>query len=372
MIIQFTAPLLDHSGYGEASRNTLMAMMEAGLKVTTKIVSFTADDLDVGRAGQMARQLEKKYQDFDINIIELTPEHFPIFIEPDKYNIGYFFWEVDGVDKKWIEWCNLMDEIWLPSPFFAKLFKKNGLKVPVRVIPCCMDMDLSKFKALRLPKELKSQLLYYSIFQWTERKNPQALIKVFLEEFDQNDQVALIVKTYRSNFTEPEKNAIKDEIQQIKNSIKKTNFPKIYLVLDDLSQEEIMRLHATGEIFVSPHRGEGWGYSQMAAAAFGNLIISTNFGGIHEFLPKDAALLQKFKLINVFGMGHIPWYNGTQKWAEINTSSLRKALRYGYQNQDKVKNIAKKAQKYTQKNFNYPVVGNLIKQSLRGVKKTGM
>lgn len=366
MIVQFTAPFLDHSGYGEASRNTLMAMISAGIKVTTKIASFTPDMLNVGVAGKIAKKLEKKFKNYRINLIELTPEHFQFFKEKNTYNIGYFFWEVVGIDPKWIKWCNLLDEIWLPSPFFAEMFRAAGVKKPIYVIPCCMDMDLSGYRPYPINLD-KPKIIFYSIFQWTERKNPKALIESYLKEFEGNDDVVLLIKTYRSNFSESEKQAIKNIISEWKKGLKLKHNPKIWLVLDDMTQEEIMRFHKTGDVFVSSHRGEGWGYSQMVAMAIGNPVISTNFGGIHEYLSLDTAELIDYKLSKVSGMNHIPWYNSEQKWASINEKSLQASFRKAYIDKKGMQIKSQKAKKNVRSNFNYKKVGLIIRKRLESI-----
>lgn len=365
MIIQFVAPFLDHSGYGEASRNTLMAIYKAGIKVTTKIVSFTPDKLDIGYTGGLAKKLEKKYKDFDINLIELTPEHFPIFKEKGKYNIGYFFWEVKGLDSKWIEWCNLMDEIWLPSPVFAKMFVEGGVYKPIKVIPCCMDTDIKKYKPFALNISQKPKVILYSIFQWTERKNPKALLTAYWKEFQKDENILLIIKTYRSDFSLKEQQAIKNQIINWKNELKLKKYPHVLLVLDDLSYHDIMRIHATGDVFVSTHRGEGWGYSQMLAMTFGNLMISTNFGGIHEYLPQKSAVLLDYTFKNLWGMNHIEWYSPNQQWADVDMKSLQQAFRFAYSSNIESKKIAKSGKIFVNKKFNYKSAGEEIKKNLK-------
>lgn len=361
MIIQFIAPFLDHSGYGEASRNTLMAMHQVGINVTTKIVSFTKDKLNVGFAGSLARKLEKKYKNYNINLIELTPEHFPLFLEPGKYNIGYFFWEVKGLDQKWVNWCNLLDEIWLPSPVFAKMFINGGVHKPVRIVPCCMDMNVKKYQPFELNIPEKPKITFYSIFQWTERKNPKALLTAYWKAFQKEEDVLLIIKTYRSDFSEKEQQEIKKQIIGWKNGLKLKNYPRVGLVLKDQSYDDIMRLHATADVFVSTHRGEGWGYSQMNAMAFGNLIISTNFGGIHEYLPKGTVILLDYVFKNLWGMDHIEWYNKRQQWADVDVKDLQEAFSWVYKADLKNKKMAVLGQAYVKNRFNYRKVGLELK-----------
>ncbi|KKQ76442.1 MAG: Glycosyltransferase, group 2 family protein [Parcubacteria group bacterium GW2011_GWC1_38_6] len=363
MIVQFTAPLLDHSGYGEASRNTLMAILSSGIKVTTKIASFTPDKLEVGRAGYLAKRLENKYKDYDINLIELTPEHFPIFFEKGKYNIGYFFWEVLGADRKWVKWCNLMDEIWLPSPIFGEVFRKSGVRKPIKIVPSCMDMDVDKYIPFKLDVP-RPKVIFYSIFQWTERKNPRVLLETYWKTFRGREDVILMIKTYRNDFSSKEREAIRTDIRKWKKQLKAKDYPAVWLVLEDMTTGEIMRMHKGADVFVSAHRGEGWGYPQMAAMAFGNPIISTNFGGIHEYLPPRTGYLIDCKFSNIFNMEHILWYHPEQMWADVNTSALGKAMIDAYQDRKKREEIGSSGQNFVRKHFNYVAVGEQIRKLL--------
>lgn len=59
---------------------------------------------------------------------------------PHAHNIGYFFWETDKppVDWGWIEFCGLMDQLWVPTDWqravVASWLPDNGAK-DIRVIP---------------------------------------------------------------------------------------------------------------------------------------------------------------------------------------------------------------------------------------------
>ena len=50
----------------------------------------------------------------------------------------------------------------------------------------------------------------------TERKHPLAIIKAYWYEFKEEDNVALVLKTYRSSYEETEKNAIRTTIKRLK------------------------------------------------------------------------------------------------------------------------------------------------------------
>lgn len=291
----------------------------------------------------------------------LTPENFPLYVEKGKRNIGIIFWEVIGVDKRWVRDMNKMDEIWTPSKTFAKTFKDSGVTVPVRVIGQPL-IELNEEEPFEI--ENFQGFKFYSIFQWTERKNPKALLINYWKTFQGKKDVCLILKTYRGGFNENENNAIRKDIKDWKEESRITDFPKIYYISYEMSENDIKRLHATGDCFVSAHRGEGWGYPQMEAMSAGKPVISTNFGGIHEYFKNDFSWPINYKFIPVEGMGHIAWYNDTQKWADIDSDELSFAMWQAYNNQDLTKEKGKLAQKFVEETFNLRKVGYEIKKLL--------
>jgi len=367
MKIKFVAPFLDHSGYGESARNTLIALNAAGIEVTTTIVSYSNERLEHGQGAELAKKFQDTEGNYKIKIIEATPENYLPQLEPLKYHIGFMFWEVLGIDPYWVWCCNKMDEIWICSWMFAKTLKDSGVKVPIRVVPQAISTTIKKNKPFKIPEH--KGFLFYSIFQWTERKNPKALIQTYLKTFEGNDGVSLLVKTYRGNFSESEKQAIRNDILLWKRQLRLKHYPRIFLALDPVSNEEMARIHDTGDCYVSAHRGEGWGMPQMEAMLHGKPIISTNFGGIHEFMTKNQLIagLAKYKLIPVFNMKHIPWYNKNQKWADVDTKDLSAWMLLMYSARGSTQKIGKPLEKYVKANFNYKIVGKQLKELLKAI-----
>jgi len=362
MNTKFCSVFLDHSGYGQAARNMLLAMNKSGINVTTQIPSFAKINTAVDKGGELAKELENKDLDYRYKLIMLTPEHYPNFIEDGKINIGILFWEVLGVDKRWVKYMNMMDEIWTPSKTYAETFIKSGVKVPVKVIkqPYTEHIVQEPFKTTLPDNTFK----FYSIFQWTERKNPKGLLNTYWKTFEYVDDVCLILKTYRGGFIDSEVNAIRKDIETWKKQLDIKKFPKTFLIPYEMSEKEIHRLHDTGDCFVSAHRGEGWGYPQMEAMSAGKPIISTNFGGIHELLSKDFSWPIGFEYVPVEGMDWIPWYNNTQKWADINTDDLSSSMWEAYTRREKTKKMGQLAKEFVENNLNLSIVGQEIKELL--------
>jgi len=365
MNVLFCSCFLDHSGYAQAARNLLMSMISVGINVKTEIVTYQTGRQALGEGCEEAKKRQNLDIPYDIKLIMLTPEQAILRKENNKYNIELLFWEVLGVDQRWVNYMNQMNAICTTSKIFAKTFLDSGVTVPIRVIA-----QPIKLKEKQIPINIKEHngFLFYSIFQWTERKNPKSLLTSYWKTFANNEDVALLLKTYRSDFSPMEKQAVKNDILRWKDELKLKRYPKVLLSLNELSVDEIVQLHLRGDVFVSAHRGEGWGYPQMEAMSFGKPIISTNFGGIHELLDDKNAWLIDYKLTNVFNMGHIEWYNTKQLWASPNEESISKAMLEAYTNREKTKEKGKRALEFVKNNLLLRHVGEDIKEKLEKIK----
>jgi glycosyltransferase involved in cell wall biosynthesis len=168
-----------------------------------------------------------------------------------------------------------------------------------------------------------------------------------------------------------------EEFQRIKSDIKRwkyemglKSYPRVLLLTKMLKREDIMRLHLTGDCFVSAHRGEGWGIPQVEAMVLGKPIISTNLGGVHEMLQNNKnALLTNFTWSNVTNMDFAPWYGKEQKWADVEINDLRAKMRFIYENPDKAREIGTEAQQFVKRSLSYKVVGKMMSDRLYEIRK---
>ena len=270
-----------------------------------------------------------------------------------------------GIHPDWVWHCNQVNELWVSWKTHAEMFKEAGVTCPIQVIPQCMDMDFKPYRSFMIPNF--EGFLFYSIFQWTERKNPKKLLQTYWRTFEGKDDVALLLKVYRSNFSDREQEAIRQDIYQWKREQYQSHYPKVFLYLGSLTHEEIMRLHATGDCFISLHRGEGWGMPQMEAMASGKPIISTNFGGIHEWLDNQHGWLIPYNLTSLFGMGHIPWYTSQQQWADPDYQKAGEAMLEAYSNRQLTQQKGQEAQKFVHSKFNLQAIGRIMKKRLETI-----
>lgn len=368
MKLKYTAPILDYSGYGEASRHDVKSLINAGVNVTIEAPGYTREKADYGSLGQLCTNLIGKKIGYKIKIIHTTPNVYPQFFEKDKYHIGRVFWETDCLPKEFAMQVQLCDEIWTGSQFGLEAIKKAGITKPIYIIPEAIDTDLD-IEAIR-PYHIENQETYkfYSVFEWIERKNPMALLTAYWQEFRKDEKVSLTLKTYRNDFMKKNYGDIEGQIRLTKKQLLYDKYAPVYIYKHLMDREHIYRFHKTMDCFVSAHRGEGWGIPQMEAMMLEKPVISTDLGGIHESMNKKQALLVPYKLIPIRGeVRNRNWYTPDMKWGDINIKALRQAMRWMYENQ--VNDMGKEGRKLVLKNFSTKAVGKIMGHRLRQIQK---
>lgn len=364
MNIRYTGPALDYSGYGEANRHDIAALESAGIGVTVELTRHTFEVADFGELGQLVQDHTFKPLDYKIKILHTTPNIYGQFIEPDKYIIGRVFWETDRLPADFARGAQACHEIWTGSEFNAQAIRNAGVTKPIYIIPEAIKTDIGEIEPFIAENIDGENYNFYSIFEWTERKNPEALLEAYWREFENDEKVTLTLKTYLDNFTPSKRQEIDSRIAQLKARLGLKRYAPVYLFRELMDRNQIYRFHASYDCFVSAHRGEGWGIPQMEAMLIGNPVISTNCGGIHEHID-GSAFLVPYELIPLRGNNrNSQWYTPDQKWAQIDIESLRFFMRRCYAHQDEAKEIGLKGQKTVQEKFSIEAVGKKMAERL--------
>lgn len=371
MNVKYTAPAKDYSGYGECSRHDIGSLVSAGVEVTTEIPQYVLEVGDFGHLGELAQNFEGRELDYKIKILHVTPNVYGQYFEAGKYHIGRAFWETDRVPDAFAGALQAVDEIWTGSEFNANAMRKAGISTPIYIIPEAIETDLSHLGEIKpFINASKDRYNFYSVFEWTERKNPNALLEAFWTEFEGQNDVALVLKTYIDNFTPQKKRELRDYIKKEKKRLNiGDNHPPVFVYTGLLDRKGMYRLHKTFDCFVSTHRGEGWGIPQMEALLMGNPIISTNCGGIHEYLTNgEDAYLADHTLIPLRGnTRNQNWYTKDQNWADVDISQVRKYMRECYSDKEKAKTIGMKGAKTVNQKFSLNAVGKLMRERLEKI-----
>lgn len=337
--VKYIGPVNDFSGYGEAARNYIFSLNKRGVPVTVFPRNFDPNPPPIADEEQRETLnfLIDRNISYDVVIIHLTPDLYPHYAEPNKYNIGFAAWETSALHPKWAHTCSAVNEMWVPCEWNVEALRNSNVGVPVFKIPHGVDphmFDHLEGKEFSVPGVSPSTFKFYSIFQWMYRKNPDGLLRAYFNAFSEQDDVALILKTYRMGMNK-DKEFIRDQIINIKKDMNIGGYPKVILIGDLLSKTQMLGLHLYGDACACLHRGEGWGLPLFEAGMAGNAVIATNCGGNMEFMDDDNSFLVDSQMTYVSNMSTFnPWYLGNQQWAEPNIVHASEVLRYVYENKD--------------------------------------
>lgn len=370
MKLSYIGPVFDSSGYGNAARNNIAALHSVGTDIEVLPISFEADKTDLGKLGKLISSLVVTLPTNDLRILHCTPENYTRVLDKETYNIGYAAWETSKLPSTWPNLFNQLDELWVPSQHNVEVFKSSGVTVPVHCMPHTFDTKSTvKSEVGLIERRNDDEYLFYSIFQWLERKNPNALLKAYLTEFNKDDNVTLVLKTFLFNHVrDDEKTAIRKVIADVKERLFMDNYPRLLLITDLLTSEEIVGIHEYADCFVLPHRCEGFGIPIAEAMLAGNPTISTAYGGPSDFVEHNkTGLLLDYQMTPVYGM---PWkiYTGHMDWAEPDINHLRRCMRWVYENRDDASLLGLQGQEYLRETHSWKSIGKLMNTRLKKIQ----
>lgn len=358
--IKYTSSSLSPSGYAQAARSDIASLFCSGVNVTCESIQQTAEITDYGLEGQIDKYLRKRDIPYKIKILHVTPDLIPSYRENNTYTISRLAWETSKVPKEWIEPLNEIDEIWITASSIEKILRNSGVTTLCTIIPEAIYTGIAEETIEPLLLPIPKDFIFYTIGQWIDRKNIQGLIKAYWKAFKGDDKVSLLLKTYRMNYSEQEYNLIKQEIEELRKKQVQDHYPKLLLVKNLLTTDQILKLHALGDCYVNSSSGEGWGLPVAEAMLQKKPVISGNNGGIMDFITPLYYFKVKSQEVQATENPHIPWYQKDMTWKKIDEEELIQQMHYVYDNYQEAQTVGKKACGYIVDNFSYQKVGKLM------------
>lgn len=272
--------------------------------------------------------------------------------------VGYTTFETDTVPESWVDPCNQMDEIWVPSHFNVETFSRAGVKRDkLYVIPHGFDPWHYQPSATE-PLEIgeKKRFNFLSIFEWTYRKGWDVLIKAYLEEFAADEDVRLIIRSYQGGgVIGKDVKPITDQLVGLIVSLgfDPDNIPRIDFIDKMVPVELMPNLYKMADAFVLPTRGEGWGIPFTESMLMEVPVIATRWSGHLEFMNDDNSYLIDVDRIVPVAEEQIrdnPLYKG-HRWAEPSVEHTKKLMRYVFENRNEAKEKSRIAREHILNNF---------------------
>tara|TARA_B100000214_G_scaffold144000_1_gene102982 strand:- start:1731 stop:5390 length:3660 start_codon:yes stop_codon:yes gene_type:complete len=237
-----------------------------------------------------------------------------------RFNILHSYgWEESEFPKKWINDFNLnLQGITLMSNQVKKILIDNGVKLPMKVTGLGLDHILEVKSDLTFNVRAKKYKILH-ISSCFPRKSIDILIKSYGQAFDCNDDVTLIIKTFKNPH---------NKLEEILSEAREKNkfFPDVQIIYEDLNDSQIKALYLLSNVFVAPSRGEGFGLPIGEAMLLGIPVITTNWGGQIDFCDSHNSWLIDYK----FSPARTHFQLQMSYWAEPSSKHLTFLLKSLY------------------------------------------
>jgi hypothetical protein len=365
-------------GIGEDLRMTARALKAAGVPLA---IVNTTPGKDIP---QNDRSLEKwvlpegRLGPYAINLFCMTAlETGRFFAErggeqfQNRYNIGYWPWELSKWPDSWKLVHPLVDEAWVSTRHIENALKPT-FTGPIQIMPLVVAPEKNSHqwrepaqrnatrRKFRLPFEAKLFCYAFDLNSSIHRKNPQACIEAFLRAFPKGEltrsQVGLVIKTHTPKEGHREWEKLKS-IAVLDD--------RIHIIEGTLPRRDLMALYAGCDVFVSLHRAEGFGRGIAEALQLGLHVIATYYSGNTDFChrPEFSEQISQipYRLVKVRA-GQYP-YATAQVWASPNVNAAAQAMRICQQ----AKSMSSQVPRGGWPCFSAEVLGNLYGQRLHNI-----
>lgn len=268
-------------------------------------------------------------------------------------SINLVFWETSKVPNIWQEIYNkkIYDELIVCCEWNRQVFSEDTKLKTHLIYPHVYDY----YESDKYTKNDKFTI--FSMSQWQHRKGFDILLRAYYQEFFNQEDVELYIKTYRAETSRGseetfEKNIIINQIKEYKESCRSYGqLPacKVNLQTGFCTKEEIKKLYQKSDIFCLPTRGEGFGLTIAQSVLSGIPCIVPDLGGHIDFLDKENNYFIKSSYEPPYNMPFHAYSCTDMKYVESSLSSTREQLRIAYNDwkSDKLKEKSLKAKTYT-------------------------
>jgi glycosyltransferase involved in cell wall biosynthesis len=205
------------------------------------------------------------------------PDDVDDYLDDHQFKIGGFVCETDRIHPDWVDVCNRLDRVVVPSSFCKQAFESSGVSVPVEVVNHGLEPAYRPYG----DKQLGDRFVFYNTFyasSFPERKSCEELIRSFSRAFQHRDDVVLRLRT--------------DPTPALYEFIRKYRADKLIWIdnIRPLSTEDYARIYSEVHCTVHPSKGEGFGLIPFQSIACGTPVIAPVATGMADYLTPDNAI----------------------------------------------------------------------------------
>jgi glycosyltransferase involved in cell wall biosynthesis len=337
----------------------------ASVDVTPIRQSKEAAALPVGLKAQLGASARMSPPG-EIHISCLPPPHFTRSAGA-RANIGLAQFPTDGLPQTWVDACNRMDAIWVPSEFNRSTFIHAGVSAAkLQVVPTGLVMAHWRPDVKPLPIQGARGFNFLCLLDWSHANGWDILVRSFVREFSERDDVALILKVASTGRSTPQQ--VTDQV--VRNIRLATGgntdaIPTIILDTAPVAIENRPNLYRSTDCFVLPARAGEGNRAYMEAMAMGLPTIGTNWGGATEYMNPANSYLIDCRLVSVAGeaVRENPELRG-HRWAEPDQKHLSALLRQVFTEREQARRAGAQARWDMAARFDYAQAAATVRREL--------
>jgi len=346
-------------GVGEGSRRLADAAKSVGLPVSLNNYSVGC----LSRKQDSRHGIDNQFT-YDINIFVVNADQTDVLFEniekrhyEDKYNIGYWNWELDEFPESWTSAFGRYDEIWVPSTFTLDSVCRKAT-VPVLRIPYGIEVQVPEGSlrgGLDIPSNRFMFLSFCDVLSVNKRKNPEGVISAFRKVANEVKDCHLVLKINNGRL-------FPDVVGRLQKECAGSD---ITIIDETWSRKSVNALIASCDCLVSLHRSEGFGFTIAEAMYLGKPVITTAYSSNLDFTLAHNSLLIAYHLVAI-GPDGAP-YPANGRWAEPNIDSAADAMIRLREDPVLRDRIGREGQRYIRENFSLQDSGTMMLRRLERI-----
>lgn len=262
------------SGLSTEPHNNEPYLNDIDKKVLYSQILWTSDN---NREDFKIYESDSKDFTHDLNIVLCETNHHLFYDEYVGPKIAYNVWESTLQPSHFFERLKHFDELWVPSEWQKSCTIKQGYpEEKIKVLPEGVDTDV--FFPENVEHELTSdgRFKFFIAGRWDYRKSTKELIESFLNTFEEDEPVDLIISV-DNPYSNDGLNSTEERLSHYNmkdDRIKIVHFPK---------RDDYIKLIKSCNVFLSCARSEGWNLPLIESMSCGIPSIYSNCSGQLEF-----------------------------------------------------------------------------------------
>jgi autotransporter strand-loop-strand O-heptosyltransferase len=294
----------------------------------------------------------------DVNIVLCETNHHLFYDEYIGPKIAYNVWESTLQPQQYFDKLKEFDEMWVPSKWQKDMTISQGYDPnKIKVVP--EGVDVKTFFPEKTSHELTSdgRFKFFLAGRWDYRKSIKEIIETFLNTFDKNEPIDLIVSV-DNPFSNDGLKTTEERLEHYglnDERIKVLHFPP---------RDEYIKILKSCNSFVSCARSEGWNLPLIESMACGTPSIYSNCSGQLEFAEGKGIPVKISHELPVSASTYNHFNDNVGNYYEPDFEDLSRQMRNVYTNYEKYKQKALEESEIIRKEFNWERVAEIGVETL--------